>query len=58
MTDPEPLPAGHKLLGLPTATIVPHIASASVATRTRMALMAVENLAAGLKGDPLPYPVQ
>jgi lactate dehydrogenase-like 2-hydroxyacid dehydrogenase len=57
VTDPEPLPAGHKLLSLPNVTIVPHIASASVATRTRMALMAVENLEAGLKGDPLPYVV-
>jgi glyoxylate reductase len=57
VTDPEPLPEDHKLLSLPNITIVPHIASASVATRTRMALMAVENLAAGLCGDPLPYPV-
>ena len=57
VTDPEPLPAGHKLLELHNITIVPHIASASIATRTRMSLMAVENLAAGLRGDPLPYPV-
>jgi glyoxylate reductase len=57
VTDPEPLPAGHKLLSLTNVTIVPHIASASVATRTRMALMAVENLKTGLQGDPLPYPV-
>jgi glyoxylate reductase len=57
VTDPEPLPAGHKLLSLPNVTITPHIASASVATRTRMALMAVDNLAAGLNGEKLPYPV-
>jgi lactate dehydrogenase-like 2-hydroxyacid dehydrogenase len=57
VTDPEPLPPGHKLLSLPNVTITPHIASASVATRTRMALMAVENLAAGLKGEKLPYQV-
>lgn len=34
--------------------IVPHIASASVETRTRMAVMAAENLLAMLKGTPIP----
>lgn len=38
------------LLGLRNATIVPHIASASVATRTKMATMAAENCVAGLAG--------
>ena len=57
VTDPEPLPPGHPLLSLPGVTITPHIASASVATRTRMAMMAVENLRAGLAGQKLPYPV-
>jgi glyoxylate reductase len=37
--------------------VAPHIASASAATRERMALMAAENLEAGLSGRPLPYPV-
>jgi len=54
VTDPEPLPAGHKLLTLPNCLVVPHIASASRATRTRMAEMAAENLLAGLKGERLP----
>lgn len=57
VTDPEPLPPDHKLLTLNNITIAPHIASASVATRTRMAIMAVENLRAGLNGEKLPYPV-
>ncbi len=57
VTEPEPLPPDHKLLSLSNITITPHIASASVATRTRMALMAVENLKAGLSGEKLPYPV-
>ncbi len=39
-----------RLLGLENALIVPHIASASVATRTRMSMMAAENMAAGLSG--------
>ncbi|MGQ9599953.1 MAG: 2-hydroxyacid dehydrogenase [Anaerolineae bacterium] len=55
VTDPEPLPANHKLLTLPNCLIVPHIASASWATRTRMARMAAENLMAGLRGEQLPH---
>ncbi|HEY3228377.1 MAG TPA: NAD(P)-dependent oxidoreductase, partial [Roseiflexaceae bacterium] len=51
VTDPEPLPAAHPLLALPNAIVTPHIASASVATRTRMALMAVDNLLAALRGE-------
>lgn len=38
------------LLGLTNVILVPHIASASVATRTRMATMAAENCVAGLAG--------
>ena len=55
VTEPEPLPADHRLLTLPNCIVVPHIASASVATRTKMAVMAAENLLAGLRGEPLPY---
>jgi len=54
VTDPEPLPADHKLLALPNCLVAPHIASASWATRTRMAVMAAENLLAGLRGERLP----
>lgn len=54
VTEPEPLPAEHKLLTLSNCIVVPHIASASVATRTRMAVMAAENLLAGLRGERLP----
>jgi glyoxylate reductase len=57
VTDPEPLPADHPLLSLPNLIVVPHIASATVTSRTRMALMAVRNLVAGVYGEPLPYPV-
>jgi glyoxylate reductase len=38
------------LLELDNAVITPHIASASVATRTRMATMAAENVIAALSG--------
>jgi len=55
VTDPEPLPAGHKLLTLPNILVAPHIASATVTSRTAMANMAVDNLLAGLRGECLPH---
>lgn len=42
------------LMGLSNVVIVPHIASASVATRTRMATMAAENCIAALEGRTPP----
>ncbi len=57
VTDPEPLPPDSPLLSLPNLTIVPHIGSASVWTRDQMALMAAENLIAGVTGRPLPHAV-
>ena len=57
VTDPEPLPAQNPLLSLPNLIVVPHIASATVASRGQMALMAVRNLVAGVHGEPLPFPV-
>jgi phosphoglycerate dehydrogenase-like enzyme len=50
VTDPEPLPADHSLVSLPNCVIVPHIASASVATRNEMARIAAENCLAVLAG--------
>lgn len=57
VTEPEPMPADHPLLKLDNVIVVPHIASASVATRTKMGLMAADNLIAGLKGEMPPNPV-
>ncbi len=57
VTEPEPIPADHPLLTLDNVIVVPHIASASVATRTKMGLMAADNLIAGLKGEMPPNPV-
>jgi len=54
VTDPEPLPADHPLVGLPNCLVVPHIASASVVTRGKMAHIAADNLLAGLRGERLP----
>ena len=57
VTDPEPLPIDDPLLTLDNVLICPHLGSATVQTRTRMATIAAENLLAGLKGKPLPYSV-
>lgn len=57
VTDPEPLPAEHALVQLDNCLVVPHIASASVATRTRMATLAAENIIAVLTGEPALTPV-
>ena len=56
VTDPEPLPPDHPLLEAPNVFVVPHIGSATHAARNRMAELAVDNLLAGLAGDPLPHP--
>lgn len=55
VSDPEPLPADHPLVSLPNCTIAPHIASATVQTRTAMADMAARNLVTFLQGDEPPY---
>ncbi len=55
VTDPEPLPMDSPLLELDNLIVAPHIASASKATRDKMAYMAAQNLMAGLQGKPLPH---
>ncbi len=57
VTDPEPIDPADPLLRLPNCIVVPHIASATRATRGRMAEMAADNLLAGVRGEPLPTPV-
>lgn len=46
-----------KLLRLPNVVVAPHIASASIATRKKMSMMAVENAAAFLAGQRPANPV-
>lgn len=54
VTDPEPLPNTHELYQLPNVIITPHIGSATRSTRSAMAILAVDNLIAGLENRPLP----
>ena len=57
VTDPEPIPMDDRLVGRDDCLIVPHIASASRATRGKMAAMAAANLLAGVRGEALPTEV-
>ncbi len=58
VTDPEPLPPDHPLFAREDVLIVPHVGSATVETRTRMAMLAAENLLAFIDGKPLLTPVE
>jgi glyoxylate reductase len=57
VTDPEPLPLEDPLWQAPNLLVVPHIGSATWTARERMAEIAVDNILAGLEGEPLPYQV-
>ena len=54
VTAVEPLSMDSPLLRMDNVVVVPHIGSASMATRGKMADMAVANLRAGLAGERLP----
>jgi glyoxylate reductase len=55
VTDPEPLPVDHPLLGCRGLVIAPHIGSATFSTRAAMADLAVDNLLAALRGERMPH---
>ncbi len=55
VTEPEPLPPDHPLLTLPNCLVVPHLGSATMQARLAMTRIAMANLEAGLRGEPLPY---
>ncbi len=55
VTEPEPIDPQDPLLTMDNFTVTSHIGSASAATRARMAMMAAENLLAGLKGEIPPH---
>ncbi len=43
-----------ELIAIPSATLLPHIGSATLETRTAMGMLAAENLIAHFRGEPLP----
>ena len=51
----EPLPADHPFLRLDNAVLLPHVGSATLSTRLAMVTRALENLQAGMSGEPLPF---
>ena len=55
VTDPEPLPPDHPLLGAPNLIVLPHLGSATHATRRAMADLAVDNLLAALGRRAMPH---
>ena len=55
--DPEPPAVGEPLLSLPNVLLAPHLGSATVETRTKMAVLAAENLLAVLEGRRPPHVV-
>ncbi len=57
VTAVEPLSMESPLLQMDNVVVLPHIGSASLATRSKMADMAVANLRAGLAGEALPHAV-
>lgn len=54
VTEPEPINLDNPLVKLPNCIIVPHIASASITTRAKMATIAASNVIAGIRGEKLP----
>lgn len=57
VTNPEPMDKDNPLLQMENVAVLPHIGSATEETRTAMAKIIAQNILAGLKGEPLPYPV-
>ncbi len=57
VTDPEPIDRNHPLVQMENVIVVPHIGSASIDTRNKMAILAANNLLAGVRGERLPHVV-
>jgi glyoxylate reductase len=53
----EPIPTDDPLLALPNVVVSPHLGSATIETRQRMADLAVDNLLAYFQGTPPPSTV-
>ncbi|EHQ30660.1 2-hydroxyacid dehydrogenase [Mucilaginibacter paludis] len=54
VTQPEPMQSNNALLSMPRVCVLPHIGSATVETRGKMAVMAAENAIAALQNRRMP----
>ncbi|EOR95930.1 Glyoxylate reductase [Arcticibacter svalbardensis MN12-7] len=54
VTQPEPMDRNNPLLFMPSVCVLPHLGSATVETRDKMAVMAAENIIAALHNLPMP----
>lgn len=54
VTEVEPIPPDDPLLKLDNVVIVPHIGTQTLETGIKMSLLAVQNVIAALKGEPMP----
>ncbi|HYZ97591.1 MAG TPA: hydroxyacid dehydrogenase [Acidimicrobiales bacterium] len=57
VTDPEPLPPGHPLLGLPNCVVTPHLAGSQGTELARLAELVVEEIRRFAAGEPPLHPV-
>ena len=57
MTEPEPLPADHPLLHLPTCVVTPHLAGSQGTELARQAELVIEEIRRFAAGEPPLYPV-
>ena len=55
--DPEPPKPDDPIMNLPNCVVTPHIGSATIEARDAMAVIAAENILAGLGGRALPHEV-
>ena len=54
VTEVEPIPRDDPLLKLDNVLIVPHIGTQTLETGVKMSVLAVQNVIAALKGEPMP----
>lgn len=57
VTEPEPLPEGSPLLGLPNVIVTPHVAGAQGTELARLSELAVDEIARFAAGQPPRWPV-
>jgi phosphoglycerate dehydrogenase-like enzyme len=57
VTDPEPLPVDHPLLHLPTCVVTPHLAGSQGTEMSRLAELALDEIARFAAGEPALHPI-